>query len=234
MRSGSAHELRDGVILATTSLLISATSSAAQATLYEWTISTSSTDPFVHSAEVTGGVATFYLWLACCNPAEVEGMSAAEFDIVSTGPLHLATTPRNGFLNAGSTTYLMLAVGSCPCGPVVAAELVVFANVSGTLGLAPSAAGGVKGTADCEPVPTLHAIEWRGVGVGVPAEGKGNVGDCGITGHCPRIYCNPDGSCYEIWCSYPCDCPIGVNDCSDCEVTSVEDTSWGRTKSLYR
>jgi hypothetical protein len=46
-------------------------------------------------------------------------MAAAEFGIASTGVVHLATSPQNGFLNAGITTDLLLAVGGCPGGRCV-------------------------------------------------------------------------------------------------------------------
>ena len=35
---------------------------------YGWTISASSTDPFVNTGEATFGVDTKYLWLACSDP----------------------------------------------------------------------------------------------------------------------------------------------------------------------
>ena len=92
---------------------------------YGWTISTSNTDPYLNTSIGTGGLRTLYLWYSCSTamPNGPGGMASAVFRIESTGPNHLATTPQNGFLNAGSTDDLLLAVGSCPVGPVVAANL---------------------------------------------------------------------------------------------------------------
>src|SRR5512134_128990 len=109
----------------------------AQEAPYRWTISVSDTDPFVNCASVVGKTRTFYLWLECCNLPDAleDGMASAEFDIVTTGGLiHVATTPLNGFLNAGTTSSLLLAVGGCPCGPIVAASLVVVDQGAGTIG----------------------------------------------------------------------------------------------------
>lgn len=81
---------------------------------------------------------------------------------VSRMRLVLATTPVNGFLNAGGTTNLLLAVGGCPPGPVVAANLLTL-SLPGSICLAPSAQNGVKGTVDCSPNPQLWSIDWRGL-----------------------------------------------------------------------
>lgn len=206
----------------------------AQESPYEWTISASVTDPYVNTTSPTGTLATFYLWLACCEESQVQGMAAAEFDLVSSGPTHMATTPQNGFLNAGNTSTLLLAVAGCPCGPIVAAELLVIAE-PGTMSFAPSAFSGTKGTADCEFSPTVHPIDWRGIGIGVDPPEKGGINDCNIVGECVGYICLPDGNCEKILCSYPC--PNGCGDvatCEECEPTSVEAASWGRLKGLYR
>jgi hypothetical protein len=47
----------------------------------------------------------------------------------------------NGFLNAGTATALLLAVGGCPSGPVVAGRIDVEATVS----VDGSSWGGIKG-----------------------------------------------------------------------------------------
>jgi hypothetical protein len=167
---------------------------------YEWTISDSSADPYVNT-DATTGFHTVYLWLACTNlPAPLQdGMAAAEFAIVTSPPganLHIATNVQNGFLNAGSVTNLLLAVGACPPGPVVAANLLVIINVPGTIALGPSSTQ-TKGTVDCSQSPSLWPIDWIGLGLlGTPAPGKGNQ------------HCEPDDS--------------------------VEESTWGNIKGLYR
>jgi hypothetical protein len=158
-------------------LALPASSFAQPAAPYAWTISASATSPFVNTTSPTGGVATYRLWLNCADlPGSLQdGMAAAEFAVVSVGVTHLATTPVNGFLNAGSTTNLLLAVGACPGGPVVAADLLVL-SLPGTMSLAPSSTQ-TKGTVDCSPNPSLWPIDWIGLGVGLPPLGKGPA-DC--------------------------------------------------------
>jgi hypothetical protein len=132
---------------------------------YGWTISASSTDPFSNTSVATFGVATYYLWLQC-SPFPQEGMTAAEFDLVASGPIHLATVVINGFLNAGGTSNLLLAVGGCPGGPVVAAHLLVL-DLPGSFCIAPSA-NGIKGVVDCEPKPSLWPMNWIGLAIQNP------------------------------------------------------------------
>jgi hypothetical protein len=94
--------------------------------LYEfgWTISASDTDPRKTVAAI-GGQRTLYLWLVCvaCGGAQ-HGLSAAVFDLEGSATV-VSFTPVNGFLNAGTDTEILMAVGACPVGPVVAAEIVV-------------------------------------------------------------------------------------------------------------
>ncbi|MGH2570851.1 MAG: hypothetical protein ACRDGR_06475 [bacterium] len=126
---------------------------------YGWTISNSSTNPLANTGTATSSVTSLYLWFYCSGS---EGMAAAEFDIEASGISHLATTTMNGFLNAGGTSNLLLAVGGCPEGPVLAANLLVL-DAPGTLCLVPSAANGVRGTVDCDELrPSLWNVDWIG------------------------------------------------------------------------
>jgi hypothetical protein len=177
--------------------------SFAQDAPYEWTISDSNASPYVNT-DLTTGFHTVYLWLACCDlPGTLQdGMAAAEFAIVTTPPganLHIATNTGGGigpFLNAGTTTDLLLAVGGCPCGPVVAAALLVIINVPGTMALAPTSTTQTKGTVDCSLNPSLWPMDWIGLGLlGTPAPSKGTA------------LCMP---------------------------ISVEESTWGEIKGLYR
>jgi len=88
---------------------------------YGWTISSSLTDPYENAGELGGPFATLYLWVVC---AGIDALSAA--GIALHGDLQvLAFTPHNGFLNAGTADELLLAVGGCPYGPLVAGEILV-------------------------------------------------------------------------------------------------------------
>jgi hypothetical protein len=145
---------------------------------YGWTISSSSVNPYQNTGVPTGAQGLLYLWYACCRSPLPGGMSAVEFDLESVGIEHLATTPVNGFLNAGSTTWILMAIGGCACGPRVAAELLVIDN-PGTMAIVPSAVTGTKGVVDCALDPNLLPLDWIGYDSlgGIPCF-KGDV-DCG-------------------------------------------------------
>jgi hypothetical protein len=67
-------------------------------------------------------------------------MTAAEFELDGTMTV-LAFEPLNGFLNAGTDTHLMLAVGGCPFGPLVAGRILVY---DGTIGVTDTSWGQIK------------------------------------------------------------------------------------------
>ena len=135
---------------------------------YGWSISDSIVTPNSNQGVPTNGLATLYLWLVCCDVPDqpngaprLQGMAAAEFDLVPVGMQIFATTTQNGFLNAGGPQNLLLAVGGCPCGPVIAASILVFLT-AGEICFAPSAQNGILGTVDCEPLPSLWGMDWVG------------------------------------------------------------------------
>lgn len=94
---------------------------------YVWSISSSATDPLQNTGPLQG-FPSLYLWMNCALPG---GSLAAEFGVDGSLPA-LAFTTANGFLNAGGATSLLLAVGACPAGPVVAGHFIVDATVTGT------------------------------------------------------------------------------------------------------
>jgi hypothetical protein len=171
-------------ILAVLSVLVLATSAFGQ-NRYGWTISNSNADPFSNSgAPLPFG--TYYLWYQCST---VDGISAAEFDIVSLGISHLATIVQNGFLNAGGTANLLLAVGGCPLGPVVAANLLVQ-DAGGTMCLAPSAVNGLNVSVDCRPLPDPWPNDWVGFNsAGTPCPDQSD----------PSELCPPDAVEQTSW-----------------------------------
>jgi hypothetical protein len=182
-------------------VLIVAGTARAEGPPYGWSISASSTDPFVNTTPFVAGVQTVYLWLVCSTPAPAGpgGMAAAEFALCSSNPSNviLATTTMNGFLNAGSPTQLLLAVGGCPTGPVHAANILMMNAVPGQVCICPSAANNLQGTVDCSPNPQVWEIGWLGL-----VQGAGEP--------CART-------------SARCTKPV-----------SVEESTWGSIKSLYR
>lgn len=145
---------------------------------YGWTISNSNSDPFSNTGAPTGGVATYYLWFQCST---VEGMAACEFAITSTGISHLATTAVNGYLNAGSTNQLLLAVGGCPPGPVIACNLLVLDAAGGEMCITDSQQNGLRVTVDCQAQPTAFPLNHIGF------SSTGGRPSCDFTGFCPSI-----------------------------------------------
>jgi hypothetical protein len=74
------------------------------------------TDPFPL------GTGQLYLWYYCTS--HPWGLAAAEFDVGGSIAVH-SFTPMNGFTNAGDATHLLLAVGGCPGGPLLAGTFQV-------------------------------------------------------------------------------------------------------------
>ena len=91
---------------------------------FGFTLSRSAADPYDNFGPLAGTPATLYLWYPCA----LRGLAAAEFSV--TGGLRvLSFTPMNGFLNAGTSTDLLL-VSPCVWAPVVAGRFLVEAPVS--------------------------------------------------------------------------------------------------------
>lgn len=183
-------------------VLLAAGAAFAEAPFYGWTISASSSDPFVNEIPYSPGIPTVYLWFACsvAPPDGPGGMAAAEFALCTDNPgnLVLSLTPLNGFLNAGTPNEVLLAVGACPTGPMLAGEILLMVNTPGRLCFCPSDANAYRVTVDCSSAPELWGVTWIGLDVG-----------------------SGSGVCEEGWAA--CATP-----------TSVEASSWGTIKSLYR
>lgn len=163
-------------------------SSAMAQNHYQWSISRSLTEPCDNTGPVAAGVATMALWY---NDNDADGMSAADFGVsANAGNVVLAFNTANGFLNAGNSTALLLAVGGCPSGPVMAGTWLVLKNVPLDMCLT-----GANVTVDCSPSPSAWPHEFRGFSE------TGTF--CGST-----------------------NCGLGP--------VSVEDSSWGTIKGLYR
>ena len=157
---------------------------------YGWTVSKSAVDPLINSGLPTGGVDTLFLWFYCSS----EGMASAEMTLESTPPGNvLGFNVMNGYLNAGNATNLLLAVGGCPNGPVVAGSILILHAVPLTVCLT-----GANVTVDCSADPSA----W-------PHEVKGYA-DLAL----PLCLTDTPGK--------------------DLCVTSVEESSWGSIKGLYR
>jgi len=145
---------------------------------YTWTVSFSPTDPYLHeSAPAT--LDSAYVWFACTEHSP-GGMAAMECAVVATGGIGVAGfQAMNGFLDAGSGTHLLLAVGGCPSGPLCAGRLTLVDPLreGGRLCLGPWTNGN-NVTVDCEAVPRSYDNGCRGATTdgSVPCEYRGGSG----------------------------------------------------------
>jgi hypothetical protein len=182
-------------------LLVVAVSAGATGAPYTWTISADPFDPYQNTAPFVQGLLTFYLHYACSTPLPggPGGAAAAEFGLYNTNLANsiIGFIPVAGFLNAGSPTELLLAIGGCPDGPRRAGNILTLNAIQGQYCFRPSAANGVMGTVDCSPNPQLWAMDFIG------------------------LSCGDGEPCFH-----------GTADCT--EPVSVEETSWGHIKTLYR
>ncbi|MFN8176383.1 MAG: hypothetical protein U0167_00490 [bacterium] len=133
----------------------------ALANYYGWMISASQTQFDSHTGGIpSGGLAHLYLWYACNVP---DGMSAADLGLQATGVVFAGFSPLNGFLNAGSGTNLLLAVGGCPNGPIAAGDITVF-YFGGPASLCiVNSINNIRVTVDCTS-PTPSAWDIRATG----------------------------------------------------------------------
>lgn len=215
---------------------------------YGWTLSSSDSDPYENAGPLpVGAPFTLYLWLACST----EGWSFAEMRIESRIPplLMLGIVPRPGIVIVGDTIFpdVRLAVGGCPTGPMLVAELlcILFAPGHGEICIVPSSAGN-RFTVDCS-VPA-EEFPFRAIGFGSDGPPSGTCADGDPWLLCSSEFaygacCLPDGRCIlesEIQCALrngrfqghysSCD----TASCPPTGVGSPEAESWGRAKSHYR
>lgn len=171
-------------------LALAASTASAQIE-YGFKLSGSNTDPNVN---VVPAFASFvgvsvHLWMDC---SVGDGISAAEFDLNYVAPASVfgwAFTPLNGWLNAGGTGNLLLAVGGCPTGPVLVGSWSGF-NTGGPIAhnfcLVPSAATGSKVGVDCSSNPAA----WPAKAIGLAA---------GVENACAETLCGPTSVESETW-----------------------------------
>ncbi len=153
-------------------LALLAAGTASAQIQYGITLSASDTDPRINFSGPLPSVASasVHLWLEC---GVHDGIAAAEFSLnfdgaTYPGMLSWALTMQNGWLNAGTTKDLLLTVGGCPQGPVLAASWGGFntgAPVVHNFCLIPSPVGNLVGV-DCSPTPSTHPVTQVGLAAG--------------------------------------------------------------------
>jgi hypothetical protein len=83
---------------------------------YVWTISGSSTDPFVNSGPISETSFLLWVWYACTNQ---NGLSAAAFDFVWSGEITpFVFVPTSGFLTVDEFPSQLFASPGCTQGPI--------------------------------------------------------------------------------------------------------------------
>ena len=132
---------------------------------FNFTISSSPTDPYQQIDSPTGALRSIYLWITCAE----RGLARLEAGISGT-LLPLAFIPSEGVFNAGSATEINLAVNECPTGDELARNLghwlVIDQGGNICLGLNSQ---GVFGAEDCAPAfpgfwnaPRVHGFASDG------------------------------------------------------------------------
>jgi hypothetical protein len=141
----------------TLALVALVVSGPASAEPYQWTLSASSSDPFVNTGPPTGGLQTLHLWFAC---SEV-GAIWAEFDFeVSPSDLLVQIDPIGPYTFAPTYGFYLL---ECTMAPTRVAELSIIdgAGDGFTACFIPSSTQ-TLGTVDCAPNPALHPMAFLG------------------------------------------------------------------------
>jgi hypothetical protein len=160
-------------------MLVMATTASAQQR-YGWAVSGSPSNPCQITGNIApGGIATLYLWLVYANPS---GMSAADLSVVvnPAGAVNvLAFNTANGYLNAGSATNLLLAVGGCPAGPVNAGSWLCLP----VLPAWELCLGGNRLTVDCQ----INPVAWDSDTHGFANGGAPTTCVNGMTDDCQPI-----------------------------------------------
>ena len=145
---------------------------------YEWRISFSNSDPTVQTAPdfTPGAPQNLYLWYMGCNSgAGSPGMSACDIGVVVTNWTFLAFNVQSPFLNAGSGQNLLLAVGGCPTGPLLAGAISVFVLGPGAARLGLSV-NNIAVTVDCDsPIPAPWSWPDQMLFMGAKTNGFGGT-----------------------------------------------------------
>lgn len=135
----------------------------AAAAEYLWSLSASTTDPFVNTAAPGELLFEVQLWLACSS----EGLAAAELDVHSDELDIVAFVPCCGFLNTGGPypECPLLAAGGCPSGPIRAGTFWVIDPLlqGGKICIVPCSVTGNNVTVDCDvSMPSVHPNSFIG------------------------------------------------------------------------
>lgn len=119
---------------------------------YEFRISADSANAFVNEASPADGPRQLWLWATCLE----RGLSAMQASLDTELPV-LGFTPRNGVLNAGTATDLLLAIPGCPDAARLLGCWTVW-DSGGELCMGPSGPDSLFATVDCAaPDPFLWA-----------------------------------------------------------------------------
>ncbi|HMB69277.1 MAG TPA: hypothetical protein VKU85_08185 [bacterium] len=173
---------------------------------FGWTISASPTDPLVNwaSPRITPGPVDLYLWYACSS-WWIQA-NAAEMGVAGT-LTPVGFTPLNGFVSIGTATELLLG-HACAYAPMLAGILTVQdPGGGGTVSFVPSSNNRIITVACGSGMGYTH--EW----IGFASDGSLPPYDI-VSTDVPCLLTGPDP-------------PTSAG-------RSVESSSWGRVKAIYR
>jgi hypothetical protein len=205
--------------------------------LHGWSLSASSTDPYVQVAPFQRGTREFYLWYACGG----SGAAAADLTLRITGAGNaiVAFLPSPGWSNPGTAEHLALIPASgCAAPPSLVGKVVVDLVKAGTLCLDFDAWNVSQDCVSGQP----FTVEWVGVMFGGRPCGTACYECLEFTSLCLAnamcdviaVHCDAEGNCFS---GDYCDCRVAHGDCgrcSYCTQTATERSGWGRLKAGYR
>jgi hypothetical protein len=127
----------------------------AEAEPYQWTISASSTNPFMNTGAFAPGVHDLYLWYSCSSM----GAAVGEFGFQSSSAANIILA----LIPEGTHTFAptgVLFVG-CQEAPVLVGRLVLLWNAPGGVCFTITPLG-TLGTVDCNTPPAMHDMAYIG------------------------------------------------------------------------
>jgi hypothetical protein len=228
-------------LVATQSILLVEQSAAGGLGRHGWTVSASTSDPYVQDVKFTKGPQEFAIWLVCTDDDPEAGLSFANLTFqMSGGPNTItAFTPAEGwqgtFIDDPYYPRIELTPSNgCVNGESLAGTVTVEVSNPGRLCL-------FGEDIRCDSYQTF--IEWLGLDFGGGVCGSAcrvcayDTGLCWANEicHIGYIYCDAKGHCVST--SDYCDCRANngyCGDCKDCPPSSIEANTWGRVKASYR
>jgi hypothetical protein len=121
---------------------------------YQWTLSSSSSDPYMNVGGATGGIVTLYVWLACTGAG---GASALGADLTGPPGSILGVSVPPGVFYVPESGFIFVP---CTTAPALVASVLAL-SLPGSFCFVPIGSSEVL-TYDCQPSPQPHATAYIG------------------------------------------------------------------------